>query len=197
MKWTKELDTLVMENNGYLLTADAVTRGIPRSYISRYATKNGFERMAHGVYASADAWPDYEYVIGLRNKEVIFSHESALAMHGLMEREAPGIIITVNRTYNATHLRKLGCRVYTTKPDLYTLGLIEGTTFFGNRVRLYDVERTICDIIRSKKNIQMQTYQNAIQEYMAYPGKNLQKLLEYAILLGVENTVKTYMEMMS
>ena len=134
-----------------------------------------------------DAWPDYLYVIHLRNKEAVFSHESALAMHGLMEREAPGIMVTVNRTYNASHLRQDGCTVYTVKPELYDMGLTEGQTFYGNTVRLYDMDRTICDIIKHKKKIALQTYQTAIKEYMRSPKKNSMVVMSVRLLAMSES----------
>ena len=190
------MDQLSEQHNGYFLTAEAIEKGISKTYIAEYIRKRGLERLARGVYVAEDAWPDYLYVIHLRNKEVVFSHESALAMHGLMEREAPGIMVTVNRTYNASHLRQDGCTVYTVKPELYDMGLTEGKTFYGNTVRLYDMDRTICDIIKHKKKIALQTYQTAIKEYMRSPQKNLSHLMQYAQALGVEKTVRMYTEVM-
>ena len=190
------LEVLIRQNNGYLITAQAVDKGISKTYISDYIKSRGLEKLARGVYISEDAWPDFMYVIHLRNKEAVFSHESALAMHGLMEREAPGIKVTVNRAYNATHLRKEGCTVYTVGPEIYELGLTEGTTLYGNKVSVYDMDRTLCDIIKHKKKIELQTYQTAIKEYMKSPKKNLNNLIRYARALGIEDKVRLYTEVM-
>ena len=190
------LEELIRQNNGYLITAQAVDKGISKTYISDYIKSRGLEKLARGVYISEDAWPDLMYVIHLRNKEAVFSHESALAMHGLMEREAPGIKVTVNRAYNATHLRKEGCTVYTVGPEIYELGLTEGTTLYGNKVSVYDMDRTLCDIIKHKKKIELQTYQTAIKEYMKSPKKNLNNLIRYARALGIEDKVRLYTEVM-
>lgn len=190
------LEELIRQNNGYLITAQAVDKGISKTYISDYIKSRGLEKLARGVYISEDTWPDYLYVIHLRNKEAVFSHESALAMHGLMEREAPGIKVTVNRAYNATHLRKEGCTVYTVGPEIYELGLTEGTTLYGNKVSVYDMDRTLCDIIKHKKKIELQTYQTAIKEYMKSPKKNLNNLIRYARALGIEDKVRLYTEVM-
>ena len=85
MQKTELMDQLIEQHNGYFLTAEAVKMGISKTYIAEYIRKRGLERLARGVYMTEDAWPDYLYVIHLRNKEAVFSHESALAMHGLME----------------------------------------------------------------------------------------------------------------
>ncbi len=196
MSKTDILEELIKKNNGYLITAQAMKKGVSKTFISDFVKEKEMERLARGVYITEDAWPDYLYVIHLRNKEAVFSHESALAMHGLMDCEAPGINITVNRTYNATHLRKEGCTVYTVSPELYDMGLTEGTTMFGNKVTMYDMDRTICDIIKHKKRIELQTYQNAVKGYMKSPKKNLNNLMRYAKALGVEDTVRLYTEVM-
>ncbi len=196
MNKTDILEELINKNNGYLITAQALDKGISKTYVSDYVKSRGMEKLARGVYITDDAWPDFLYVIHLRNKEAVFSHESALAMHGLIDREAPGIKVTVNRTYNATHLRKEGCTVYTVSPDIYGMGLTVGTTVFGNRVTTYDMDRTICDIIKHKKKIELQTYQTAIKGYMSSPKKNLNNLMKYAKALGIEEKVRLYTEVM-
>ncbi len=196
MNKTQIMDSILEKNNQYFLTSQAIDNGISKTYVAEYIKKNGLVKLAHGVYSTEDAWPDLLYVIHLRNKEVVFSHESALAIHGLTAREAPGISVTVNRSYNATHLRKEGCRVYTVKPELYEMGITEGKTFYGNTVRVYDIDRTICDIIKHKKKVDIQTYQYAIKEYMKSSKKNINNLMKYANALGVENTVRLYTEVM-
>ena len=69
------------------------------------------ERVARGVYLSADAWPDELYLLSLSNSRIVFSHETALFLHGLMEREPKDTSVTVRAGYNASHLRSKGIRV--------------------------------------------------------------------------------------
>lgn len=196
MTKTEMLDKLVQDNNGYLVVADGVNLGISKNYVLEYAYKNNMEKVAKGIYITEDTWRDDMYVIHLNNKGVIFSHESALSMYGMLEREPSNIKITVNRSYNATHLRKQGCRVYTVSPELYDLGVVETETLYGNRVPAYDMDRTLCDIIKHKRDIDIQDYRNAIREYMQSREKNLFNLMKYAKVIGVEKQVRTYTEVM-
>ncbi len=190
------MDKLAEKNNGYLLTADVVSSGISKTYLSEYVTKYEFERVAQGVYMSDDTWYDEMYVIGLKNKEAIFSHESALYLHRLMEREPRCAMVTVSSTYNATHLRKRGCNVYTTNSELLTLGRTKAETNYGNQVAVYDMDRTICDIIRYKEKMDIQVFQTAIKEYMKSNKKNLTNLMKYANAFGIEKIVRMYVEVM-
>ncbi len=44
-----------------------------------------------------------------------------------------------------------GLYVYTIKPELYEVGLTTGQTPFGHTVPVYDMERTICDLLPQPK----------------------------------------------
>ena len=117
------LDQLVEKGNGYLLTSDALTNGISKRTLGKYVAKKNMERVAHGIYLSEDAWPDDYFLISLRNNRAVFSMESALYLHGLMEREPLHTTVTVPRDYNATHIKKQGVRVIHSGQDLYSLGI--------------------------------------------------------------------------
>lgn len=190
------MNQLAEENNGFLLTSDVVTAGISKTYLSEYVKKFNFERVAQGVYMSEDAWLDELYVIQLRSKGTVFSHETALYLHGLMEREPSCTTLTVNRTYNATHLRKRGYKIYTASSELLNLGRTTIETNYGNQVMVYDMDRTLCDIIRCRDKMDVQVFQTAMKEYMRSNSKNLTNLIRYAKILGIEETVKMYVEVM-
>lgn len=189
------LDRLVEEGSGYLRTAVVLENNISKRTLARYVEERGLDRVAHGIYASGDTWPDDYYLLYLRNRKVVFSHESALYLHGLMDREPSKTTITVPKGYNSTHIAN-NIRVIHIKPEWYEIGITTIQTSFGNEVPVYDKERTICDIIRGKKDVEIQTFQTAMKEYMAGTGKKLGNLIRYAKMLGIENEVRTYTEVM-
>ena len=186
----------ILEHYGHLSLSDIQEMGISKTYAMEFIRKHGMEKLARGVYASDDAWTDDLYLLHVRNREIVFSHETALALHGLSERESPGIMVTVKRSYNATHLRKMGCTVYAVAPELHDLGLTSLPTAFGNAVPVYDLERTVCDVIKHRKKVEIQAYQAAIRGYMQRKEKNLPNLMYYAELLGISDKVRMYTEVM-
>ena len=190
------LDNLVEKGNGYLRTSQVLERGISKPTLANYVRKRNMERVAHGVYLAEDAWLDELYVLYLSNSRIIFSHETALMLLGLMEREPNKTSVTVQAGYNSTHLRKKGVQVYQVKADIYEIGVTEVQTSFGNTVRAYDMERTICDILRYKDTIDVQIFQYAMKEYMGSVNKNLNHLMTYAKKLHMESAVRTYTEVM-
>ena len=190
------LDKLVETGNGYLCTSQVVENGISKPTLAEFVRVRNMGRVAQGVYLAENAWPDELYLLSLSNSQVVFSHETALFLHGLMEREPKFTSVTVKAGYNASHLRKKGIRVYQVKPDLALLGVMDVQTGFGNMVRAYDMERTICDSLRYKESLDVQVFQYAMKEYMASDRKNLNHLMAYAKRFQIESVVRTYTEVM-
>lgn len=190
----KQLDSVLEQGNGYITTRAATEMGISKPYFAEYVRSRELERVAHGVYQSPDAWPDDLYILHLRNSNIIFSHQSALSLHGMMEREPNRICVTVKQGYNATHLRRQNISVHSVSPDIFTLGLTTATTTFGNTVPVYDRERTLCDVIRQRGTMDVQIYQTAIREYMLHGDKNLEHLIQCSRALKVEDDVRRYLE---
>ena len=60
----------------------------------------------------------------------------------------------------------------------------------------YDIERTICDIIRSRNKVGTETFLSALKMYVSNPEKDLNKLNEYAKKLRVEKLVRQYLEVL-
>jgi len=190
------LDNLVAKGNGYLCTSQVVDAGVSKPTLAEYVYQRKMERVAQGIYLAEDAWPDELYILSLSNSRIVFSHETALMLHGLMEREPKITSVTVMAGYNASHLRRKGIRVYQVKPDIYNLGIVEVKTLFGNTVHAYDMERTVCDILRHKDEMDVQVFQHAMKEFMGSTHKNLNYLMAYAKQLHVDTSVRTYTEVM-
>ena len=196
MTKTEKLNDLIKLSNGYLYIADAEKLGISKVYIREYVLANNLERVAHGLYKSSDVWTDDLYILTFNNKKAVYSFDTALMLNGLTEREPSEIFVTVSRSYNASHLRSKGIIVNYVKDEWLDLGRTVAKTVYGNEVTVYDMERTICDIIRvrDKKDPQMFTY--AIKEYAKSANKNLPRLMKYAKEFGVEAELRKYMEVL-
>ena len=124
------------------------------------------------------------------------SGETALYLHGLIDREYSHIYFTVPTGYNATHIKKKNKEVRYANPEILDMGICEIPSSSGNLVKVYDKERCICDLIKDRKKYEIQLYQTAIKEYMSSKEKNLSRLIEYAVKLGVRDEVMMYVEVM-
>lgn len=78
---------------------------------------------------------------------------------------------------------------YYVEPSLLDLGLTAGE-IDEHEVWIYDKDRIICDCLRYRNKMDKEIFNKAIQSYIADPGKNVPKLLEYAEVLRVKKAVK-------
>ena len=196
MNQFEQLDQLLEKQDGLLRTEQVVSAGISKPVFYNFIRSRDLERVAHGIYLSKDAWVDSMYLLHLRFSQVVFSHETALFFHDLTDREPMQYSVTVNTGYNPTKLKDEWVQVFTIKPELHEIGLTTATTPFGNIVPVYDKERTICDLIRSRNRMEMQTFQDALKMYVRRKDKDLRTLMRYAKLFRIEKILRQYLEVL-
>ena len=196
MEMAKLLDQMVEEQNGYIRLVDAQNKGVSKQAVLEYVRQKEMKRVAPGVYITEDAWEDRLYLLQIRNRNIIFSHETALYIHDLSDREPFAPVISVKRGYNAKHLKETGAIIHTVRDEWFTLGLTETETFSGNKIRVYDKERCICDIVKRKKKMDIQIFQTAITSYFSDKDKDIHKLMEYAKTMQLEERVRQYTEVL-
>ena len=196
MTSAETLNKLLQENNGYLKTSDAVAAGVSRTVLGDFVCKYGLERVAHGLYMSQDVWEDGLYVIQVRYPEAVFSHETALYLHGISDRTPFEHTVTAPSGCIPSAAIKSECKVYYIKPELFELGKTTLRTPAGNDVPAYDLERTICDVIRSRNKLGTETFLAALKMYAASPKKNLNQLNTYAKQMRVEKVLRQYLEVL-
>lgn len=196
MSQFQQLDQLMERQDGMLRTGEALAAGISKPVFYQFVRSRGLEQAAHGIYLSKDAWVDAMYLLHLRCPQAIFSHETALFFHDLTDREPNPYSITVKTGYNPASLQADGIKVYTIKKELHDVGIVTMNTPFGNSVPVYDMERTICDLIRSRSGIEMQTFQDALKQYAKRKDKDLRKLMRYAQMFRVEKLLRQYLEVL-
>ncbi len=184
------------DETGILRTQDALAAGVTKRDFYAFVEKNHYEKVGHGVYASPDAWVDEAYVLSLRCPGGVFSHEEALYYYGLVDRVPVQMTITVYTGYGTGRLVNDGVKVYTVKKELMDVGRTTVKNNYGHMVAMYDMERTICDMVRSRSNIEKQDFTTAMKSYAARKDKDLKRLMEYARLFNVERKMREYMEVL-
>ena len=143
----------IVDDSGILLTKNAIEAGISKHALYNFIRDNGFEKAAHGVYASPETWKDENYILSLRCPQGVLSHDEALYYHGLTDREPLQKTITIYTGYGTSRMVADGIKVFTVKKELLDIGKEIVKTSYGHDIPLYNRERTICDLIRSKTGL--------------------------------------------
>ena len=136
------------------------------------------------------------FSLGLRSKWIIFSHESALFLNGISERTPFEHTVTIPSSKTLAHSISDQCKIYYIKDELHNLGKIQLPTTMGNLVWTYDMDRTVCDIIRSRSRMADETFIAALKLYATNSNKNLANLSLYATKMGIMQNVRKYMEVL-
>ncbi|MDO9629094.1 MAG: type IV toxin-antitoxin system AbiEi family antitoxin domain-containing protein [Acholeplasmataceae bacterium] len=192
----KKLEELIEKQNGYITTQDAIYEGIHREYLTMFVEEEKLIRTSPGVYQSPDAWEDKLYAYQQKKKHMIYSHDTALFLHGLSDRDPIHYSVTLPTGYNTSQIKQIELITYTIKPSLFDLGKMTMKSPCGNDIAVYDKERTICDIIRSRSRIDKQILNDGLKRYFKDTSKNLNNLLIYAKKIGVDNVLRNYMEIL-
>jgi hypothetical protein len=105
--------------------------------------------------------------------------------------------VTVAQGTNVARVRRDNpdVRFHYVAVELLELGRTETHSPQGGTVVLYDRERCICDLVRARNKTDMQLYAQALRLYFSQKP-NARKLLKYAKRLGIEDKVRTYMEVL-
>ncbi|MBQ5561540.1 MAG: type IV toxin-antitoxin system AbiEi family antitoxin domain-containing protein [Lachnospiraceae bacterium] len=184
----------ITDTSGLLLTKEAIRCGVSKQRLYHFIKENQYEKVAHGIYASPEAWEDEAYILSLRCSQGVFSHDEALYLHDLIDREPIKRTITIYTGYGTSRLVKDGIKVFTVKKELLDVGKEYIVTSFGHKIPIYNKERTICDLVRSRSWFEIQDYQTAIKSYLKQKDKDLNRLMEYARLFHVDKKLREYME---
>ena len=185
---TNSIKQIMEENNGIVSSRMIEPLEISRQYLSILESNNEIERVSRGIYQSPNVFEDSFYSFQAKYKKAIFSHMNALYFYGMTEEFPYNYTVTVPQSYHVDTVNEK-CNVFYVSDDMLELGMCEVETPNGNKVRAYDLERSICDIIRSKNRMDLEQVKKAIRQYMKNKDKNMSKLSEYSKKMGINEQV--------
>ena len=192
MKYESKI--LKLFKNGYLTTKDVTNNNIPRTYLTKLINKNKIERVSRGVYIKKNVLVDEFVILQSKSKYAIYSNTTALYLHGFSNRIPIRYDITVKSGYKGSLQKEKNVNLFYTKKELLELGVTNYKLDSGNIIRVYDLDKTICDIIKNKKKIDAEIFNKAIREYFYSKKKNTLKLYEYAKKMNIYNKVRDTFE---
>jgi len=196
MDYITELAAIASEHGGIIEAKIAAQRGISKAMLYKLCKEDKIHRIVKGQYILPDDMQDELLSISKRSDKIIFSHETALFLHGISDRTPFEHTVTAPSGCIPSAAVKEACKVYYIKPELFDLGRTILKTPAGNGVQAYDLERTICDAVRSRNKLGTETFLTALKMYAASPKKNLNKLNTYAKQMRVEKVLRQYLEVL-
>lgn len=193
MKYEKKIEKHLEQSGGIITTAYCRENNIPTVYLSRLLKDGRLLKVKNGIYITKDGDYDEYYFFQHQYKKAIFSYETALYLLGETDKIPWNLDVTVYNGYKFNE-KSGGLNVHFVKKSIYDVGIIEKPTMFGNKVKLYSYERTLCDFILHKEEMDIEVYVKLIRSYPSYKERNIHSLYDIATKMGIENKVREVME---
>ena len=190
------ISEVAKENNGIITNKMLKPFGYSREYLNLMVKSNILDRVDRGIYCLNNFHEDSYYIFQQKYTKAIFSHMNSLYFYKLTEEYPTPLTITIPASY---HVDKLDtrCQIYYANKDIYNLGTTTVSTPYGNHVVCYDVERTICDIIKDQNKLDFEQIKKSVRKYMGSNVKDIYKLSNYARQMKIENKVMSFVGMYS
>jgi len=178
--------------NNVMSTAELKAKKIYYSDIQQLLQEGFIEKIRRGYYHWIEEFDGSEIVI--INKlfpDAVLCMETALFYYRYSDRNPAewNIAIDKNASRQRTKIDYPFIKAYRVEPSLLTLGESRGKIDLSE-VRIYDRDRTICDVLRNMNKMDKEIFNKAIQNYINDPKKNIPNLMIYAKELRVQKRVK-------
>ena len=189
----EKIKEIVNKNNGILYSKDLEKYDIHRQYLKELEESGYLKKVFRGMYVKSDKSINEFFVMSQRFQTGIYSHNTALYFYNLTDRTPIKFDMTfpsnvrVDNEYIMAHY---------TKSEKHLMGATKIKLEDDTVIQIYDLERTICDIIRDRNKIDPQIFNTAMKEYSKRKNKNLNLLYKYAKEFRIENKLKQYMEVL-
>ncbi len=184
----------------YVITNKEIEKlGYGRQSLAELTKKNKIERLRPGVYqVKGEVVDDFAFISSNSNR-IVFSYNTALYLYNLSDRTPNTFHISVPQGYNASHIKRRNKNivVHYIKKEWHEIGKTEIKSPQGNTLPVYDLERTICDIIIDREKIDKQIFSDAITRYFKLKNNNLRRLIQYSRIFKIEEEVRKYMEVLT
>lgn len=175
-----------------MTTAELNSEKLYYADIQQLIDEGFIERVKRGYYHWIDAFDGSEVVI--INKlfpDAILCMETALFYYQYSDRNPAEWNITIDKNTfrQRVNIEYPFIKAYRIEPNLLSIGETSGEIDFV-KVRIYDRDRTICDVLRNMNKMDKEIFNKAIQNYVKDAQKNIPNLMQYAKKLRVQQRVK-------
>jgi len=191
-----KIEEYLAKNAGQINAKTAESMGISSRMLRNMFARGLLDKIAPGVYISPFEFGDDMAALQYRLSKGIFFKDTALFLYGMIDRTPSVYEMNLPLPYAYSKIENTPVKLYRQKKELYEIGITETKTPSGNTVKVYNVERTLCDILRTRDRSDAETIKQAMNSYVHMRGRNIQLLMDYAKTFKVEDEIRRYMEVL-
>ena len=183
---------IFLQHGGIMRRKELTLEKIYYGQISSLIQEGVIEKIRPGYYQWIDSNNLSEVLTITRLfPDGILCMDTALRHYGYSDRTPAQWHIAVSKYSNRTRFKidYPFIKPYYVAPEILEIGLCE-QEIDGNKVKMYDKERVICDCLRHRNKMDKEIFNKAIQSYVGDTSKSIPKLMEYSVPLRCQKLVK-------
>lgn len=170
----------IFEQHHYVMsTAEILKAKLYYADIKQLLDEGYIERIRRGYYHWIESCEIREIVIiNTLFPDAVLCMETALFYYKYSDRNPAEWSFAIDRNVSKlrTNIEYPFIKAYRIEPELVTLGETTGKIDF-TKVRIYDRDRTICDVLKNMSKMDKEIFNKAIQGYVNDPKKNIPNLM--------------------
>lgn len=189
------ISKIIKTNGGYITGCDIKMANISSAVLSEYVRKFCLIKQCPGFYSLPEWIRDEYFIFQYQYPRLVYSFYSASYLNRLTDYAPPYLEVTAPKNYRPFSLPKEGTSLHTdTKDKTYNLGISVIETTLGNKVRVYDIEKTVCDFIKNREKLDVESFVKCVTWYKKRKDKDIKRLFQYAKIMKIEDKVRDLME---
>ncbi len=175
-------------------TKEITDAGFHRTAIKKLVDDGAILQLKRGIYSLTSYLADDFASLQKKYSKGIYSMDVALYLLHQSPYCPNRYTMTFPRGYNNASLKnEVLLNVKWTSDKYYSLGVTKIESPCGDMINVYDLERTICDMVREANN-NVEYLVPALKNYFKSDEKDIKKLLYYARQLHVTDKIVKCME---
>jgi len=177
----KELEKAFEINNGVLKTSQLAALKIDSKGIKRLIEKGTIEKIKTGYYRLLSDDAGEAAIVARLFPDGVLWLNTALFYYGYSDRTPMqwDIIISKNASRSRFEIDYPHVNPFFVPPERLSYG-VRTIKVDGCTMKIFDRDRLICECLKYETDMDKETFNKAIQAYLADPKKNVKNLLAYA-----------------
>jgi hypothetical protein len=184
------------QNQGFITFSQIKETGTSYSEVKKLLNSGEIEKEEPGIYRLPDTYVDELFTAQYRYPKGIYSLESALWLHGLSLTVPFEPVMSFPYGTNTRLIKDAGIKPIVLRAN-YGVGIVEVATPVGQMVRVYEIERTLAEVLRPIYKTDVQIMSSAFKMYAKMGKIKYTKLFKYAKIFKVQEKMQSYLEVLS
>jgi len=183
-------------HNGFARMQELRKNGIQTRAIAQAVEDGIIEKIKPGLYKLIDyPWDEHGSFADVcnSNKKAVICLTSASSYYELTTFNPSYITVAVPHNTPGFKLEYPPIQVYYFPHKYYETGIDQVKTKSGI-IRIYNLEKTICDLFRYRNKIGDDIVIESLKNYLKLKKRDINKLFEYAETLGVKEKILPYVK---